>query len=345
MKRNDANRNQMVIEGTRIGIWDWNIQTGETFFNARWAEIIGYTIEELSPVSIDTWIKYAHPDDLKESNKRLEDHFNKKVKYYDFQSRMKHKNGNWIWVHDRGKVFEWDEKGNPLRMCGSHIDITEIKQLELNLKKSNNEKDVLLNEVHHRVKNNLQLITSLLKIEQRKTKNKEVKSVLISSRQRIEAITFIHQTLYNNSNLANINTKKYLYDIAENLFFSANTKNKIQLNISSNLNTLSADVAINLGLITAELITNSIKHGYQNDTANFCINIKISKQNSYVDYLYTDNGLGLNSELELQNSSNFGFKLISHLIKKLDGNLIPVDTGKSSFKMCFNFKYILNEKN
>lgn len=121
-------RNSLVIEGTRIGIWDWNIQTGETYFNDRWAEIIGYTLDELQPVSIDTWLRFAHPDDLELSNDVLQAHFRGETEYYDIHTRMKHKNGEWIWVHDRGKVFEWDKEGNPLRMCGSHIDITPIKR-------------------------------------------------------------------------------------------------------------------------------------------------------------------------------------------------------------------------
>ncbi len=130
LKEEDATRNALVIEGTRIGVWDWNIQTGETFFNERWAEIIGYTKAELEPVSIDTWVKFAHPDDLETSNQLLQAHFDGKSDYYEFESRMKHKEGHWVWVYDRGKVFEWDEEGKPLRMCGSHTDITSIKRRE-----------------------------------------------------------------------------------------------------------------------------------------------------------------------------------------------------------------------
>lgn len=116
-----------VLEGTNVGTWEWNVQTGETIFNQRWAGMIGYTLEEISPVSIETWMKFAHPEDLKKSEKLLNKHFNKELDFYEFESRMKHKNGTWIWVLDRGTVMSWTPDGKPLTMMGTHQDITKRK--------------------------------------------------------------------------------------------------------------------------------------------------------------------------------------------------------------------------
>lgn len=129
IKHNEI-RFKSVIEGTNVGTWEWNVQTGETVFNERWAEIVGYTLEELAPISIDTWIKLIHPDDLKESRLRLNTCFEKKGNYYELEARMKHKDGNWIWVYDRGKVFDWTKDGKPLMMYGTHQDITKRIQAE-----------------------------------------------------------------------------------------------------------------------------------------------------------------------------------------------------------------------
>jgi len=123
-----------IIEGTRIGTWEWNVQTGETFFNERWAEIVGYTLGELAPVSIHTWMDLAHPDDLERSGDLLNRCFTKQADYYDCEARMRHKNGSWVWVHDRGKVVSWTGDGQPLLMSGTHADITEKKQAELAVK-------------------------------------------------------------------------------------------------------------------------------------------------------------------------------------------------------------------
>lgn len=119
-----------IIEGARVGTWEWNVQTGETVFNDNWADFVGYTLAELAPVSIETWNKLAHPDDLELSNQKLEDHFSGKSPWYDCRCRMRHKDGRWIWVHDRGKVITRTANGQPLMMFGTHMDITEVMHAE-----------------------------------------------------------------------------------------------------------------------------------------------------------------------------------------------------------------------
>jgi PAS domain S-box-containing protein len=124
-----------VIEGTNAGIWEWNIVTGEVVMNERWASIAGYRLDELHQ-DIDTWANLAHPVDLQVSNAMLADHFNGRVPYYDIECRMRHKDGSWVWVHDRGRVTERDAEGKPLRMAGTHTDITERKRAQFDLEAS-----------------------------------------------------------------------------------------------------------------------------------------------------------------------------------------------------------------
>lgn len=125
-----------ILEITNSGTWEWNIQTGETIFNERWANIIGYTLEEISPVSIKTWERFSHPDDLIQSGKLLKKVFNGELDNYEFESRMKHKNGDWLWIRDRGKINEWDAAGNSLLMSGIHEDINDRKKIEIALLKN-----------------------------------------------------------------------------------------------------------------------------------------------------------------------------------------------------------------
>ena len=137
-------RYRSVLEGTRIGTWEWNVQTGATIFNERWAEIVGYTLDELAPISIDTWLSLAHPEDLKESATMLERHFQGELAFYDVKCRMKHKEGHWVWVHDRGRVVTWTDDGQPLMMYGTHADITDQKQVEKDLRESRDQFQTLV---------------------------------------------------------------------------------------------------------------------------------------------------------------------------------------------------------
>ncbi|MEE4355477.1 MAG: two-component regulator propeller domain-containing protein, partial [Desulfococcaceae bacterium] len=134
--RESQQRLSLAVEGTGVGLWDWKIQTGDVVFNDRWAEMIGFTLEELGPLNIHTWMKYCHPEDLQKSQQLLQAHFSGQTPRYECELRMKHKSGRWVWVLDVGQVFERDADGRPLRMAGTHFDITERKQFETELQKA-----------------------------------------------------------------------------------------------------------------------------------------------------------------------------------------------------------------
>lgn len=123
-----------IIEGTNVGTWEWNVQTGKTVFNERWAEMIGYTLAELEPVSIETWSRFTHPDDLKAAEALLARHFRKETPYYECELRMRHRNGSWIWVLDKGRVAEWTADDRPLFMSGTHQEITARKAAEAQIR-------------------------------------------------------------------------------------------------------------------------------------------------------------------------------------------------------------------
>jgi PAS domain S-box-containing protein len=121
---------EAILESTSAGTWEWNVQTGETVFNERWAEIAGYTLAELAPVSIKTCEALAHPEDFRHSGELLARHFAGELAYYDCDCRIRHKDGRWVWVRDHGKLVSRTPDGQPLWMSGTHIDITEREQLE-----------------------------------------------------------------------------------------------------------------------------------------------------------------------------------------------------------------------
>jgi PAS domain S-box-containing protein len=137
--REERRRLADIIEADSAGTWEWNVQTGELIINRRWAEIVGYTLEELSPTSIGTWERIAHPDDLAASGDLLTKHFRGELDYYDIEVRVRHKSGDWVWVRDRGKVVSWTGDGLPQWMRGTHHDITERRAMVEDIRQWNAE--------------------------------------------------------------------------------------------------------------------------------------------------------------------------------------------------------------
>ena len=121
-------RLDLALQGTNTGLWDWNIQTGEIVVNEQWANILGYSLQDLQPLNYQTWMGLCHPDDLAESRALLEKHHAGQIEVYECEIRMQHKDGSWVWILDRGKVVEWNEDGRPLHMSGTHTDVNDIKR-------------------------------------------------------------------------------------------------------------------------------------------------------------------------------------------------------------------------
>ena len=127
-------RLQNIIQGSNVGTWEWNVQTGDAFFDENWTQILGYNHDELTPVSINTLEKLTNPNDLGQFNKLLMRHFAGELSHFDFECRMNHKNGYWVWIHSRGRVVTRTSDGKPLMMFGTLTDITKRKQTEERLK-------------------------------------------------------------------------------------------------------------------------------------------------------------------------------------------------------------------
>lgn len=121
----ERRRLELILRSSRLGLWDWNMQTGEATYDERWAEIGGYHLRELEPLSFETWERLANADDLAASNALVVQHIQGLVPFYEITVRMRHKAGHWVWVRSRGKIVEWTPDGKPARMMGTHADITE----------------------------------------------------------------------------------------------------------------------------------------------------------------------------------------------------------------------------
>ena len=144
--RGSEERWKLALQGSNDGIWDWKIKTGEVFFSKRWKEMLGFEDHEIAN-HLDEWSKRVHPDDLGWVMQAVQDHFAKKTPFYTTEHRVLCKDGTYKWILDRGQAL-WDEEGNPVRMVGSHTDISERKQTEEFLRESKERLSLALDVAH-----------------------------------------------------------------------------------------------------------------------------------------------------------------------------------------------------
>ena len=192
-----------------------------------------------------------------------------------------------------------------------NVQIGEINKL---LSTGNDEKEILLKEVHHRVKNNLQLVSSLLSLQSKTVKDKKIKQILLEGTDRIKSISLVHQRLYKTGSFTDVEFQRYSSQIVENLVASYNN---VDFEINSNED-IDIDFAINLGLILNEIVTNTLKHNL--DQKKIKIEIIFVKKNSTYELKVSDNGKGFDIST-VQQKNTLGLRLISILTNQLEGEL------------------------
>lgn len=316
---------ESALESALAGFWDWNMITNEEYLSPRFKEMFGYSDLEMEN-NPEAWQKIAFQEDLPAMFESFENHIKSKGKL-PFNSIVKyhHKDGKTIWIRCNGKVVEWGEKGEPLRAIGCHIDITEEKELELQLKQTIEERNILLKEVHHRVKNNLQLLLSLSRL---KDKNGKIDTCEIED--SIRSIALAYEAIYKSDRFDNISIKKYFNQIVDSTLGIEDVNfiiNSVEIEFK-------IDFLIPLGLIMAEMINNSLKHAF--DSVNIKqIQVDVITEKDQIIINYSDNGVGFSqtSVKSIEDSDSFGLSIMMGLINQLNGSIEFYNQNGASTKI------------
>ncbi len=213
-----------------------------------------------------------------------------------------------------------------------------VAQRTKQLKDSLYEKEILLKEIHHRVKNNLQVISSLLTLQESFVKNKTIRDFSEEFQTRIRSIALIHETLFKSENMAWINIKEYIQNLSEYLLRSFGTDlKKIRIQKNIHVNQIPVDTATPLGLIINELLSNALKYAFKkNQTGKIWILIEPVKTKKGIVLTIRDNGVGIPPDFDIYNSSTFGFKMILALADQLKGTLMIDRKNGSTIRISFN---------
>lgn len=215
-------------------------------------------------------------------------------------------------------------------------DITECKQIEAQIKASLQEKEVLLKEIHHRVKNNFQVVSSLLNLQSEYIQDKQDREIFKASQNRIESMALIHEKLYQSKNLAQIEFAEYIQELVDSLLSSyEGNLNTIALKINIDKVCLGIDAAIPCGLIINELVLNSFKHAFPaGKSGEIRIDFQVENENKYT-LTISDNGIGFPPDLDFRNTESLGLQLVNALTNQLGGTIELNGSVGAEFKLTF----------
>ncbi|MBT4286517.1 MAG: hypothetical protein HOD92_04210 [Deltaproteobacteria bacterium] len=218
-------------------------------------------------------------------------------------------------------------------------EIFERTKLEENLKASLEEKETLLHETHHRVKNNMQVINSLLQLQSNAIEDNTIKEILKDSRSRVYAMAAVHETLHGSEKLSEIDLKNYLSKITTSIFQSYSADHsKVKLNSNVENSPINLNQAYPLGLIINELISNALKYAFP-DNREGEIKVSVKKQDKELDLTIIDNGVGMPEDVDWKNTNTLGLKLVSTLVEnQLDGSIDMESKNGTKFAIKFNIE-------
>lgn len=319
--RESEEKIRLALDITKAGIWEWNLDTDEVTYDTRSHEMLGYSKGELCRYADDIK-KIHHPEDLECLLKRAEAYLSGQVSEYVSEHRMLHKDGNYIWVIGRGEITQW-KNGKPLLFSGSMIDVTENKQNEIELNENIKQKTLLLRELYHRTKNNMQVIVSMLAMKSRVCKQKNTKQLIDEIGNKIKSMAMVHEKLYQSHDLSKIDLSEYIRDLSNQLSTSF-LRHDTNIALNYNLQNVSVmiDTAIPLGLIINELITNAYKYAWQ-DSKTGTLTIELKQEAEGEIFLcISDDGVGPGTDFDLERDKNLGLETVQLLgEQQLDGQL------------------------
>lgn len=329
--RQSEERFRQIAENIREVFWITEPSDNNLIYiSPAYEEVWGATYENLSEVS-HMWRDTIHPEDqprVLQAVKTVLDNNG-----YDLEYRIVRPDGEIRWVRDRAFPIT-NVSGELYRVAGVIDDVTERKQALEQIKSSLHEKEVLLKEIHHRVKNNMQVITSLLSL-QSKTIEGPALAVFQDSQNRVKSMALIHETLYQSKDLSRINFAEYLQKLVAHVSRSYRIRpDAVKINVRVDNISLPIDMAVPCGLIINELASNSLKYAFPADKKGE-INITFDRADAQFVLRVSDTGIGLPADFDPEKGRSLGMKLVRMLTTQLCGEIECRNGVGTTFEITF----------
>jgi PAS domain S-box-containing protein len=310
-------------------VWEADARTFEfSFVSAQAERILGYPVEAWLNNST-FWPAHIYPEDRGKSIAFCMEQ-TKLNQNHQFEYRMVASDGRIVWLSDSVAVIQ--KNGEPDRLRGIMVDITNKKESEQIVAEALNEKSILLREVHHRIKNNLQLISSILYFKSISVKDDEIAQFLDETRQKLHSIAYVHEKLMYQPSTALINMKTYLEEVASKIYLAAFPQDmEVQLEFQVEELSLTMDKAIYCAMLMNELMVNAMRHGFEKGTMGV-LGVKFGKEHEMFNLEISNTG----KQLEEAPVKGFGMQLIDIFVKQLKASMeIVEEEGTTIFRICF----------
>lgn len=314
-------RLRLALEASAQGTWELDLVIMHSRYDAAYAAMLGYHPDELPGEDADAFSARLHPDDRSAVWAKFEAHIAGKESKSQQEFRLRTKDGTYKWIVSNSDVIERDAAGRATRIIGTHADIDERKLAELRIASALREKEILLREVHHRVKNNLQIISSLLHFQAKKMRRPEDIVAFDGARSRLRAMTLLHEKLHRSDNLSRIDLGDYIRSIVTEIQSSSSHSDaKLEVNVEPLL--LPAGIAQPTGMIVNELVTNALKYAFDDGRPNGRVEVSSKRgPGNAFELSIEDNGIGLPAGALSPMPSTFGLTLVKSLAVQLGATI------------------------
>jgi PAS domain S-box-containing protein len=314
------------------GYEDWSVDV----FDEKIEGLTGYPPEVFNRRQ-RKWDELILPEDLPHCRDIFRAALKSRAPYVR-EYRIRTRGGEIRWLQERSQLLFQDDGALKL-VSGVLFDITELKRAEERLKASLQEKEVLLKEIHHRVKNNMQIISSLLRLQSDRVSHPEVQGVFQESQNRIRSMALVHEMLYRSPDLASIPLAVYLRDLVNGLFRSFRVDaQQISLTLEVADISLGIDLALSCGLIITELVSNTLKHAFPHNRSGEVSIIASESAVGVIELAVRDTGVGLPADLDFRKTSSLGLRLVTLLAGQINGSVEMDRAAGTTFVIRFPVK-------
>ncbi|MDO5836518.1 MAG: histidine kinase dimerization/phosphoacceptor domain -containing protein [Methanobacterium sp.] len=281
--------------------------------------ILGYDPSEILGENVFQFINLTHPEDQIKVSTAFMGATNSYLPG-EVQHRFRRADGSYIWVESLGNPL-FDDENQYNGVVFSMTDINSLKAAEKNLKTSLEDKELLLRELHHRVKNNMQIISSLLNLQSQHIKDKRDLKIFKSSQTRVKTMSLIHEELYSSQDFSHIHLSKYIRNLTKELLTSnIGDPGRVQLTVNVEEIKMELETAIPLGLLINEIVANSVNHAFPNHRKGEII-VDLKRDGDAFVLKISDDGIGIPKKTDFEKAETLGFQLIKNLVNQLDGEI------------------------